>query len=132
MDERKLSSLIDEQSMASRVLAEMGVFSMPIADDMWSLAITQPGIADARLDIDGLYGEGDLGLIFYLKPKSWILYLFQRFFEKRQGILGKIGLLLLKRWGAPVNAAQQLANQARTILPNYYVRVEFRRKVRSV
>src|SRR5277367_2176665 len=117
--------------MASRMLAEMGVFSMPIADDLWQLAITQPGIADARLDVDGLYGEGDLGLIFYLKPKSWFLYLFQRFFEWKGGILGKLGLLLVKRWGAPVNAAQQLANQARTILPQYYVRIEYRRKVRA-
>jgi hypothetical protein len=129
LDEQKLLSLISDQSMASRALAEMGVFSMPIADDMWSLAISQPGIKNAKLEVEGLYGEGELGLRYVLQPKNWLLYALQRWFEGRSSIIKKIGLILLNRWGAPVFVAQNLANQARAILPQYRVYIEYRRKI---
>lgn len=120
--------------MAGQFLADIGIFSPVITDNLYAYARMMHGIRDAVIHLPMPDENGDIKekfVKYVLVPKSWFLYkLLKRLESSRRGIISKIGLILLSKLGAPVFVEQTLEALTRSImLGKYDVRFEYAKEL---
>ena len=126
MNEQEISSLNSMMS-TGHVLMEMGLMTPIITDNLYAYARMMPGIKDARIEIPITEDGVPSGSITYkLIPKSQMLLRVSNYFKSKNGIIYKIGLLILDKLGAPAFSGEKLVVLTQSMLRGKYdVRFEF-------